>query len=568
MTVLRSALAAVALSCCFIAAGAAAQESTPEGAAVAAFFAARCPTVDDGAEAALAYDLLPADQMRSGALGRVRAVAQRDLKRGETLCTVDLNGGGGLTIEMALAEPVFGPVAEKIRLTSEELRRRAVEEYKQMEGDGDEEEEGAESADEADAAFVHDEQLMKLFLIWLRQQRATQRATGTAPAEGSVLSAEGGDWATYVDILPVSFDTPLFWNGRELRQLKGSALYRSVRSALETLEADFEDLFPALHEKHPEMFPAEVFNKDSFQWAHGVFSSRHWFRSSNKIFGGAFPVFPFIDAYNPERNVTVKATVRLETVKEGELPGSENFVDFIVSDDVAMGSEVALGDEPMGNRDLLEFFGFVIPNNPADAIELSVGMNPEDQMYGNKKRMLEAAGLRDQQMYFLRDNEVPTDLINALRVYHSSVYDWDQAERILDNKAISAQSEMKTTNDIVNLVKSNLKKYPTSAKEDKALLARIRKLLKKDAAALSAETTKLKKKDPLLGADHASLRRTEAAVLLRRGEKKILVHALGIAHEAARRVQNNWEMREMDIPGTDEMRTTVLDTPPPADGSE
>ncbi len=42
----------------------------------------------------------------------------------------------------------------------------------------------------------------------------------------------------------------------------------------------------------------------------------------------------------------------------------------------------------MSNTDLLDYYGFTITKNDQDYIELGVGLNTDDKLYGNKIKLL------------------------------------------------------------------------------------------------------------------------------------------------------------------------------------
>jgi len=176
----------------------------------------------------------------------------------------------------------------------------------------------------------------------------------------------------------------------------------------------------------------------------------------------------------------------------------------------------------------LEFFGFVLDKNDENYLQVGVSLDHEDRLYGNKKEKLHKKGLKDGQSYKIKADKLPPDLIYALRIYHTTIFDYEDIDNALKGKGISSQNELKVANMLVDLCQETLKNYPTTPKEDKALLK-----------------TELKP-------------RHRAAVLLRRGEKRILSQTLNTARSAVDHVKKNWNYRTMDIPG-EHMRTTLVD---------
>jgi hypothetical protein len=65
----------------------------------------------------------------------------------------------------------------------------------------------------------------------------------------------GGRFHGYLASLPQRFDDPLWWGERELAQLAGTNLAAGAAFKTRWLRASFDALFPALHERHPALFP-------------------------------------------------------------------------------------------------------------------------------------------------------------------------------------------------------------------------------------------------------------------------------------------------------------------------
>jgi hypothetical protein len=65
------------------------------------------------------------------------------------------------------------------------------------------------------------------------------------------------------------------WSEHERRQLlAGTDLERKVAHTLAELQRQYDVLFPALMAIHPQLFPADIFTRDAFVWAHTIISSR------------------------------------------------------------------------------------------------------------------------------------------------------------------------------------------------------------------------------------------------------------------------------------------------------
>ena len=84
------------------------------------------------------------------------------------------------------------------------------------------------------------------------------------------LRARGGQWGAYVDALPKSYGSPFTWEPRHL----GSDLRDDVSRWRQHLDGQYAVLFPALSVAEPAMFPAEVFTREAWMWAHLSYETR------------------------------------------------------------------------------------------------------------------------------------------------------------------------------------------------------------------------------------------------------------------------------------------------------
>ena len=77
-------------------------------------------------------------------------------------------------------------------------------------------------------------------------------------------------WGAYADALPKSYGSPFTWATREL----GAELRDEVSKWREHLDAQYAALFPAMSVAEPELFPAEVFTREAWMWAHLSYETR------------------------------------------------------------------------------------------------------------------------------------------------------------------------------------------------------------------------------------------------------------------------------------------------------
>jgi len=287
----------------------------------------------------------------------------------------------------------------------------------------------------------------------------------------------------------------------------------SIQAQRKSIRKDFEALFPGISEAFPEHFPPEIFTFEEFKWAFSVYNSRVWLESKHT----PTSILPLIEVFNYAHESSVRF-----------LPTEEGILQVIATKDIDEGEEIFLSERRLSNRDLLKFFGFVLERNHAESFPVGVGLDKDDRLYGNKKETLHRRGLRNGQHYELSEKDIDPNLLFALRVYHVTLFDFDELENVFENKPVSLQNEKKVANTLIELCETTLRQYPTTAKKDKVLLK---------------ET---------LSSRHRN------AVILRRGEKRILFKTLQRARSALGQVENQWDFRSIDILNEKALKNFVI----------
>ena len=93
--------------------------------------------------------------------------------------------------------------------------------------------------------------------------------------ESSSLLIDIPDWGPYVDILPPSQNTALTAQSSiQSALLSSTPLLPSLQSLLLQLRKQHSLLFPALSDRHPNLFPSPCCSFTDFLWAYSSFHSR------------------------------------------------------------------------------------------------------------------------------------------------------------------------------------------------------------------------------------------------------------------------------------------------------
>jgi len=135
---------------------------------------------------------------------------------------------------------------------------------------------------------------------------------------------------------------------------------------------------------------------------------------------------------------------------------------------------VPYGRKPKSNGELLLDYGFVIEGNPntnflieSPAVEL---LPKNDQFYDEKIEVLRDVKAT-HHIAVDSGEDMPDELLGVMRIISiSSKEDIERVTMALRKKKISDKNEEKAVSSVVTFLKSLLKRYTTTIKEDEDLL--------------------------------------------------------------------------------------------------
>ncbi|KAJ3103383.1 hypothetical protein HDU97_010221 [Phlyctochytrium planicorne] len=251
-----------------------------------------------------------------------------------------------------------------------------------------------------------------------------------------------GKWKLYVDALPDSLDTPVFFEegSEEMELLKGTVVESALVPKLAKLHREYDAMKNELSIIDPkrnlvdpknDKLTLPTFTLDVFKWADGIFWSRVLSFKDAAVAAGChkkddFHMVPFVDFANHSESPQLRW--RLNVFGNLELYSPDDL-------NVKSGEElfISYGDKP--NAELLFIHGFTLPENIHDAITfpapiLENGDDDEDesvaQIIQAKVSTMKLLGLRP-----------------VVRLGHS-VANLDQDEKIEDwERAIKELTEGK-----------------------------------------------------------------------------------------------------------------------------
>ncbi|CAL9207464.1 unnamed protein product [Musa hybrid cultivar] len=182
---------------------------------------------------------------------------------------------------------------------------------------------------------------------------------------------EYSGWATYVNSLPSvdEMHNAIFWSKDELEMVQESAIYQETINLQAHIKKEYSVLGPVL-EQFPYVF-GDVHLMD-FMHAYALVISRAWDTSKG------VSLIPFADFLNHDG--TCDAVL---------LSDVHNEISEVIADrDYAVGEQVMIRYGKFSNATLLLDFGFTLPYNKYDQVQLLLDIPSHDPLYGMKSEIL------------------------------------------------------------------------------------------------------------------------------------------------------------------------------------
>lgn len=97
-------------------------------------------------------------------------------------------------------------------------------------------------------------------------------------------------------------------------------------------------------------------------------------------------------------------------------------------------------------------------------------LNEDDPFYEAKSKVLTVNNQPPSQLYYLRYESIPSDLLRALRVQLLKPSELDFYGKIFEGKRVSLENELDVLRQLVAACDTLLKQYPQTAIEDQKVI--------------------------------------------------------------------------------------------------
>lgn len=168
----------------------------------------------------------------------------------------------------------------------------------------------------------------------------------------------------YFDTLPEKFNTGLSFSIQAITMLDGTLLLEEIMQARQHLHAQYDELFPALCNNFPDIFPPELYTWEKFLWACEL-----WYSNSMKIMYSdgklrtcLIPLAGFLNH-----------SLCPHVMHYGKVDPATNSLKFCLSRPCRSGEECCLSYGNFSSSHLITFYGFLPQgDNSYDVIPLDI----------------------------------------------------------------------------------------------------------------------------------------------------------------------------------------------------
>lgn len=155
----------------------------------------------------------------------------------------------------------------------------------------------------------------------------------------------------------------------------------------------------------------------------------------------------------------------------------EQCISLITGHRYEAGEQIFDSYGPKSNAQLLLNYGFALPENPHDSVNLCVKIpdsNGDEELDSERSRLLEGHHLQSKMFFPIRRAQlVPPDMVAFMRIAllaKASDAREESGKPCSAAQPFGLKSEMEVLKTLVRLAQGMIAKYPTTLKEDQELL--------------------------------------------------------------------------------------------------
>jgi len=218
-------------------------------------------------------------------------------------------------------------------------------------------------------------------------------------------------WKPYLDILPTSYSTTLYFTVEEMQALKGSPAFGEALKLYRNIARQYAYLYRRLQQVSPETAKLPLrrnFTFDDHRWAVSTVITRQN-RIPSTTGEPTLALIPMWDMCNH-----CHGTITTDYNKEEDSFKSLSVKDFKV------GEEVCIFYGERSNAELLVHNGFVFEDNIHDKVGIQLGVSKSDPLFQKKEKLLSIMKMTASSHWYsipCGDDPIGPELVTFLRVF-------------------------------------------------------------------------------------------------------------------------------------------------------
>ncbi|XP_046664621.1 actin-histidine N-methyltransferase [Homalodisca vitripennis] len=273
-------------------------------------------------------------------------------------------------------------------------------------------------------------------------------------------------WAPYIEMLPSTYTTVLYFSAQDLQELKGSPTLESALKQCRNIArqyAYFHKLFENMGDPASEIL-RDVFTYEQYRWAVSTVMTRQNFIPSADGSCMVNALIPLWDMAN-HSNGKISTDYSLGTDRS----------ECLAWRDFNAGEQVFIFYGARSNADLLVHNGFVYPDNLHDSFRVRLGVAKSDPLATERGRVLARLALPTAADFVLLRGPQPVEgqLLAFLRIFsmqQEHLEHWAESDKVSDltytDCSLDTQVETKAWTFLMARIKLLQSLYPTTLQDD------------------------------------------------------------------------------------------------------
>ena len=242
---------------------------------------------------------------------------------------------------------------------------------------------------------------------------------------------EQSSWRAYLDMLPMEFDTALYFTEEEVAMVAGTTIGQEIQTLQEKVHHVFDMVVPVLIQSYPTLFHPKIFTLENFIWAQSVIESRGI--RLNLDGEASLCLLPLVDAIN---GTTISFLEGSTSISLSTETADVYTIRTLVP--LEKGSQILMNYGAFSGRELLLYYGYVdvhgVNEYDTFAFDLDVDDGPTGDLQAD---ILGRVGLGlDQHIAF--DGSVCHGTLMALHVLLSTYEELEQLSMTSDDRQLGA----------------------------------------------------------------------------------------------------------------------------------